>query len=58
VLATVEGADPPTVTVARRALVVDAGDEGVTVAVTVDETPRVAFAATGRGVTLVLLGAP
>lgn len=47
----------PTFPVATAALVVDAGDEAVTVAVTSDEAPRVAFALARGTVTLALTGA-
>lgn len=60
VLATfdVAGADegPPTFAVATAALVVDARDGAVTVAVGADEAPRVAFALTSGSVTLALTG--
>ena len=46
----------PTFPVAASALVVDVGDEAVTVAVTDDEAPRVAFALARGTVTLALTG--
>ena len=46
----------PTFPVAVSALVVDVGDESVTVAVTDDEAPRVAFAQARGTVTLALTG--
>jgi Flp pilus assembly protein CpaB len=56
VLATFDTGDggPPTITVARRALVIDVGRAAVTVAVQPDEAPRVAFAVIGGAVSLVL----
>ncbi|MFP5377641.1 MAG: Flp pilus assembly protein CpaB [Acidimicrobiia bacterium] len=51
-----EAAGAPTFPVARAALVVDAGEETVTVAVTPDEAPRVAFALARGAVTLALAG--
>lgn len=58
VLATFEpgaaGDEDPTFAVARRSLVIDVGDEAVTVAVTADEAPRVAYALAVGTVTLVL----
>ena len=63
VLATFEVADsggdppaPPTFPVATAALVVHAAEEAVTVAVTPDEAPRVAFALARGTVTLALTG--
>lgn len=58
VLATFEetGGDAPTFPVATGALVVDAGDDAVTVAVTEAEAPRVAFAVARGTVTLALTG--
>ena len=52
---TAEG--PPTVAVARDALVVDVGEAGVTLAVTEEQAPRLAFAVVAGVVTLVLSGA-
>ena len=49
-------APAPTFPVAVAALVVDVGDESVTVAVTGDEAPRVAFALARGTVTLALTG--
>lgn len=48
---------PPTFPVASAALVVDVGEEAVTVAVTPDEAPRVAFAL-ARGTVTLALAAP
>lgn len=48
------GAGAPTFPVATRALVLDAGEESVTIAVSPDETPRVAFAISRGTVTLAL----
>lgn len=63
VLATFDVADagaqpagPPTFPVAAGALVVDATDDAITVAVTADEAPRVAFALARGTVTLALTG--
>lgn len=54
---TAPGSAPdPTFPVATAALVVDVGDESVTVAVTDDEAPRVAFALARGTVTLALTG--
>lgn len=49
-------APAPTFPVATAALVVDVGDESITVAVTGDEAPRVAFALARGTVTLALTG--
>lgn len=49
------GGEDPTFSVARRALVIDVDDESVTVAVTADEAPRVAYALAAAAVTLVLI---
>ena len=65
VLATFETAEPagdgggqePTFPVATAALVVDVGDEAVTVAVSQHEAPRVAFAV-ARGTVVLALAAP
>lgn len=46
----------PTFAVAQGALVVDAGEDGVTVAVSPEEAPRVAFALARGTVTLALAG--
>jgi pilus assembly protein CpaB len=59
VLATVEPAvageaGEPTFPVARRAVVIDVGEDGVTVAVPDDAAPRVVYALTAGTVTLVL----
>ena len=51
-----EPAGPPTFAVATAALVVDVTDDAVTVAVTPDEAPRVAFALARGTVTLALTG--
>lgn len=58
VLATVEPGlgDEPTFPVASAATVVDAGEDAVTIAVRVEEAPRVAFALGAGAVTLVLVG--
>lgn len=53
---TASAAPAPTFPVATAALVVDVGDEAVTVAVTDDESPRVAFALARGTVTLALTG--
>lgn len=50
-------AAPPTFPVASAALVVDVGDEAVTVAVSADEAPRVAFAL-ARGTVALALTSP
>lgn len=52
----VAGDGDPTFAVARRALVIDVGDDSVTVAVTADEAPRVAYALAVGTVALVLTG--
>ena len=52
-----EDGGPPTVAVARDALVVDVSEEGVTIAVTEEQAPRVAFAVAAGLVTLALSGA-
>lgn len=48
--------DEPTFAVARDAPVVHVGDDAVTVAVAVDEAPRVAYALSAGSVTVVLSG--
>jgi len=56
VLATVDGSTPPTFAVAGRAIVVEVAPSRVTVAVSAEEAPRVAFAITRGAVTLALDG--
>jgi pilus assembly protein CpaB len=60
VLATLDagGRGPPTAPVAVGALVVHVTEEAVTVAVTVDEAPRVAYALSAGAVTLSLSATP
>lgn len=55
---TIEAGSEPTFPVVRAAVVVDVAEEAVTVAVTADEAPRVAFAVARGTVTLALAGAP
>ncbi|HUP70384.1 MAG TPA: Flp pilus assembly protein CpaB [Acidimicrobiales bacterium] len=52
------GAGAPTFAVATDALVLDAGEESVTIAVSSHEAPRVAFAIARGTVTLALTGRP
>ncbi len=52
-----EGETEPTFPVAMGALVVDVAEEAVTVAVTPEEAPRVAFA-TARGTVTLALASP
>jgi Flp pilus assembly protein CpaB len=58
VLATLDGSTPPTFAVAARAVVVEAAPTRVTVAVSAEEAPRVAYAITRGAVTLALDGPP
>lgn len=51
-------AGAPTFPVATDAVVIDAGEESVTIAVSPDEAPRVAFAISRGTVTLALTGSP
>lgn len=58
VLATIEsheGGAPPTVTVAAGAIVVDVGEAAITLAVAVEQAPKVAYALTAGLVTLALV---
>lgn len=58
VLATIEsheGEVPPTVTVAAGAIVVDVGEAAITLAVAVEQAPKVAYAVTAGLVTLALV---